>query len=101
MSQAPKIGVERSDREMAYLIKGHNDSVDVRRGKRAPDVLCGRSWDEERARKLWTHIRGPSPGGNQQMPAQVAEEGGPAKVDSNMGPTVVRIQPYVQWGEDP
>lgn len=80
VSQSSRVGPDRADRELAYLFKWHNDSVDVRRGIRKRDFMWGRTWSEAKAGALWANIDGPSPGGNQHMPAEVCQEEGLPKV---------------------
>lgn len=91
VSQAPKLGVERSDRELAYFFKEHNDSIDERRGIRRRGMFGGRSWTELQVKKMWKNIDGPNPGGNQHMPSRVPVGGRPEKVNSHVGSSVVRI----------
>eukprot|EP00752_Nemacystus_decipiens_P007879 g7039.t1 len=76
ISQSSRVGPDRADRELAYLFKWHNDSIDVRRGIPKQDFMWGRTWSEAKAGALWANIDGPSPGGNQHMPAEVCQEEG-------------------------
>lgn len=80
VSQSSKVGPERCDRELAYMIKFYNDSIDVRRGKRQQDFMWGRTRSEEWAKKLWTNVDGDSPGGNQHMASEVSLDGAPLEV---------------------
>lgn len=73
VSQSSRAGADRADRELAYMFKWYNDNIDVRRGIRKPDFMWGRTWSEMKIGKLWVNIDGPSPGGNQHMPAGGAE----------------------------
>ena len=95
VSQAPRLSPERSNREMYYLFKVHNDNLDVKRGLRKRDSISGRTWDEIKGTRDWTNIYGLSPGGNQQMPSQVPVEGGSPKVNSIVnsivGSSVLRL----------
>lgn len=67
VSQSSRVSPDRSDRELAYMFKWHNDKIDVRRGIRKEDFMWGRTWSETKAKQLWTNIDGPCPGGNQHM----------------------------------
>ena len=79
VSQSSRVGAERADREFAYFFKWFNDRIDVLRGIRKEDFMYGRTWSEAEAKKLWTNIEGPCPGGNQHMP-QGAAQGSSSKV---------------------
>ncbi|CAM9320322.1 unnamed protein product [Ectocarpus sp. 12 AP-2014] len=79
VSQSTTVGPERSDRELAYMLKWYNDNIDVRRGIRKPDFMWRRTWSETRANALWTNIDSPNPGGNQRMPRGFPVGGGAAQ----------------------
>lgn len=79
-SQSSRVGPARADRELAYMFKWYNDGIDARRGIRKPDFMWGKTWAEIQAQELWTNIDGPSPGGNQHMPAGGAVDEACSKV---------------------
>lgn len=68
---APRLGVERSDHELALFVFDHNRKVLASRGIAAEDFMSGQWWVEERLRHLWGNVDGPCPGGNLKIPPEV------------------------------
>lgn len=85
VSQSSRVGPARADRELGYALKWYNDNIDVRRGVRKKDFMWGRTWSELKAKRLWTNIKGPSPGGNQHMPQRSSSGASGAAGGSSAG----------------